>query len=143
MHPPLVHLPLLAGASEKLHNSISHFVQSMRGRSHIFRGQSQYLTKYSETLQADHMLQAAVAMAAATVWGHEFTVNSGSRDDTREAFSFSHVTFKLCVWVLSRFSCVRLFATLWAIAHQAALSMGFCRQECWSGLPCPPPGDSS
>ena len=25
--------------------------------------------------------------------------------------------------------------------HQAPLSMGFCRQECWSGLPCPTPGD--
>ena len=27
------------------------------------------------------------------------------------------------------------------VAHQAPLSMGFSRQECWSGLPCPPPGD--
>ena len=34
---------------------------------------------------------------------------------------------------------VRLFATLWAVAHQAPLSMGFSRQEYWSGLPCPPP----
>ena len=31
--------------------------------------------------------------------------------------------------------------TLWTIAHQAPLSMGFPRQEYWSGLPCPPPGD--
>ena len=31
--------------------------------------------------------------------------------------------------------------TLWAIARQVPLSMGFCRQEYWSGLPCPPPGD--
>ena len=43
--------------------------------------------------------------------------------------------------VLSRFSRVRLFATLWTVAHQAPLSMGFSRQEYWSGLPCPPPGD--
>ena len=28
-----------------------------------------------------------------------------------------------------------------AVAHQALLSMGFSRQEYWSGLPCPPPGD--
>ena len=35
---------------------------------------------------------------------------------------------------------VRLFATPWTIAHQAPLSMGYSRQECWSGLPCPPPG---
>ena len=32
-------------------------------------------------------------------------------------------------------------ATLWTVAHQASLSMGFSRQEYWSGLPCPPPGD--
>ena len=29
----------------------------------------------------------------------------------------------------------------WTVAHQAPLSMGFSRQEYWSGLPCPPPGD--
>ena len=33
------------------------------------------------------------------------------------------------------------FATPWTAAHQARLSMGFSRQEYWSGLPCPPPGD--
>ena len=43
--------------------------------------------------------------------------------------------------MLSRFSCVRLFVTLWTVAHQAPLSMGFSRQEHWSGLPCPPLGD--
>ena len=31
--------------------------------------------------------------------------------------------------------------TLWTVARQAPLSMGFSRQECWSGLSCPPPGD--
>ena len=36
---------------------------------------------------------------------------------------------------------VPLFATLWAVAHQAPLSTGFPRQEYWSGLPFPPPGD--
>ena len=43
--------------------------------------------------------------------------------------------------MLSPFSCVRLFVTLWIIAHQAPLSVGFFRKEYWSGLPCPPPGD--
>ena len=43
--------------------------------------------------------------------------------------------------MLSRFSRVRLFATLWTVARQAPLSMGFSRQEYWSGLPCLPPGD--
>jgi len=42
---------------------------------------------------------------------------------------------------LSCFSRVQLFVTSWTIAHQAPLSIGFSRQENWSGLPCPPPGD--
>ena len=37
-------------------------------------------------------------------------------------------------------SCPTL-ATPWTVAHQAPLSMGFSRQECWSGLPFPSPGD--
>ena len=43
--------------------------------------------------------------------------------------------------VLSHFSCVRLFVTIWTGAHQAPLSMGFSRQEYWSGLPFSPAGD--
>ena len=43
--------------------------------------------------------------------------------------------------ILTCFSRVWLFMTLWTVAHQAPLSMGFPRQEYWSGLPCPPPGD--
>ena len=34
-----------------------------------------------------------------------------------------------------------ILATLWTVAHQAPLSMGFSRQEYWRGLSCPPPGD--
>ena len=40
-------------------------------------------------------------------------------------------------------SCFSLFATPWTAAHQAPLSMVFLRQEYWSGLPHPPPGDLS
>ena len=38
-------------------------------------------------------------------------------------------------------SCVWVFTTLWTVAHQAPLSREFSRQEYWSGLPCPTPGD--
>ena len=47
----------------------------------------------------------------------------------------------LVVVVVQLLSCFRLFVTLWAIAHQAPLSMGFPRQEYWSGLLFPSPGD--
>ena len=43
--------------------------------------------------------------------------------------------------MLSHFRCAPVFAILWTVAHQAPLSMGFSRQEYWSGLPWPPPGD--
>ena len=46
-----------------------------------------------------------------------------------------------CLCACCYFSHVQLFATLWPVAHQAALSMGFSRQEHWSGLPCSPPAD--
>ena len=50
--------------------------------------------------------------------------------------------FHICKFActLSRFSCVQLFVTLWTVARQAPLPIGFSRQY-WSGLPCPPPGD--
>ena len=43
--------------------------------------------------------------------------------------------------MLSRFSLVQPFETLWAVTDQAPLSMGFSRQEYWSGLPFPSPED--
>ena len=49
----------------------------------------------------------------------------------------SEISINVKVKSLSR---VRLFATPWTIAYQAPQSMGFSRQECWSGLPFPSPG---
>ena len=54
-----------------------------------------------------------------------------------DEFLFS---LSLCAYVLSCFSHVQLFVTLWTVAHQGLLSMGFSRQEYRSGLPCFPPG---
>ena len=57
---------------------------------------------------------------------------------------FESHCFEYCACVRacvpSCFSQVRLFVTLWTVAHQALLSVGFSREEYWSGLPCPPPG---
>ena len=47
----------------------------------------------------------------------------------------------MCACMLSHFSRVWLFATLWTVAHQAPLFMRFLKQEYWSGLPFPSPGD--
>ena len=42
---------------------------------------------------------------------------------------------------LKLLNCIQLFVTLWIVSCQAPLSMGFLRQDYWSGLPCPSPGD--
>ena len=47
----------------------------------------------------------------------------------------------VCVCVCELLSHVQLFATPWTVAYQAPLSMVFSRQEYWSGLPFPSPGD--
>ena len=62
---------------------------------------------------------------------------------TKDKYCKIPLTWGLYVRMLSRFSRVRLFGTPWTVAHQTPLSVGFFRQEYWSGLPCPPPGDVS
>ena len=54
---------------------------------------------------------------------------------------FVRAVIGLDACMLSYFSRVQLCATLWTVAHLALLSMEFSRQENWSGLPFPPPGD--
>ena len=50
--------------------------------------------------------------------------------------------YSVYVYMLAQLLQLRLWVTLWTVAHQA-LSVGFSRQEYWSELPCPPPGDLS
>ena len=52
----------------------------------------------------------------------------------------STILYKHPLCVLSHFRHVWFLTTLWTVACQAPPSMGFSRQEYWSGLPCPPPG---
>ena len=47
----------------------------------------------------------------------------------------------VCVRVHESLGCVQFFAIPWTVVHQAPLSVGFFRQEHWSGLPFPSPGD--
>ena len=47
----------------------------------------------------------------------------------------------MCMFAKSLQSCLTLCDSMDYIACQAPLSMGFSKQEYWSGLPCPPPGD--
>ena len=47
----------------------------------------------------------------------------------------------MCACTCAKLLQSSLFANPWIVGHQAPLSMRFSRQEYWSGLPCPPPGD--
>ena len=67
-----------------------------------------------------------------SLWGHK------ESDTTKQASTHTH---HQDLFVLSHCSHVPLFVTLWTAARQAPLSMGFSRQEYWSGLPRPPPED--
>ena len=60
-----------------------------------------------------------------------------SQDRSSEPETFEDA----CARMLSCFSRLQLFKTLWAVARQAPLSIGFSGQEYWNVLPCPPPGD--
>jgi len=60
---------------------------------------------------------------------------------TREAAEAAAQAPQQRVKVKSEVGCVRLFATHWTVTYQAPPSRGFSRQECWSGLPFPSPGD--
>ena len=68
----------------------------------------------------------------------------GWGENEREGIVESNISdmqvYIACVYV-NHFICVQLFVTLCSVAHPAPLSIGFSRQEYWSGLPCPPPGD--
>ena len=75
-----------------------------------------------------------------------FHMKGGQKRQMLSAYSIRPQTvatwyFMVRAWGLSHFSRTRLFVTLWIVARQAPLSMGFSRQEYWGGFPCSPPGD--
>ena len=69
-------------------------------------------------------------LACCDSWGHK-------ESDTTQRLNWT----ELHGWWLKSLSRVQLFATPWTVAHQAPPSMGFSREEYWSGLPFPSPGD--
>ena len=73
---------------------------------------------------------------------HEIAKLDTTEPLSTQIISF-YILFKVCACmaaVLNRFSHLQLFVTLWTVAYEAPLSMGFSRQEYWSGLPFPSQG---
>ena len=63
------------------------------------------------------------------------------KDENKSPIDSALFHIGLCVCVLGCFECVQLSVTLWTVACQSPLSMGFSRQEYWNRLSCPPSGD--
>ena len=75
-----------------------------------------------------------------TSWQHQEAVLCQSLFNTQGHWIIQRRTW---LFVLSSFSHVQLFETLWTVTYQPPLSMGFPRQKYWSGLPYSSPGDLS
>ena len=71
----------------------------------------------------------------------EISISYQTKFDLNLMLPYLIASYLSWVCVLSYFSCVQFFVTLWTVACQAPLSVGFSRQECWSGLPHLPPWD--
>ena len=89
---------------------------------------------------SDHSMRAAVKWVVQTFW-----FSSAYRKDTLTILSIKSIKCaraaclkQMCA---ESFSHVQLSVTPWTVGFQALLSTGFSRQEYWSGLSCPPPGD--
>ena len=96
-------------------------------QGHLGRGVPGQLV-ISATASETKELRVGAHLRKLTIWGEMTSIKEKG-------------TLLMCARVLSPFDRVRLYATLWTVAHQAPLSMGFSRQEHWCRLPCPPPGD--
>ena len=70
---------------------------------------------------------------------HGVTKSRRRLSDWTEDFAYNNClcSRRVCAFLLSHSGYALLFATLWTLACQSPSSMGFSRQECWSGLPCP------
>ena len=75
---------------------------------------------------------------------YDIKANGGDQQDYSGVFNGMSSPWNALFWLseqVKSLSHVRLFATPWTVDYQALQSMGFSRQEYWSGLPFPSPGD--
>ena len=85
--------------------------------------------------------RARYAGAVSDMWRHSKKKDDWNPGRVAHQTRNRHSDLGLLASVLSYFSHVRLFVTLWTVALKAPLSMGFSRKEYWNGLPWPSPGD--
>ena len=97
---------------------------------------------YSPTLTSRHDTGKTIALTRWTIVGKVMSLHFNML--SRLVITFLPRSKRLLIsWLQSPSAVILDFVTLWTVAHQAPLSRGFSRQEYWTGLPCPPPGDLS
>ena len=94
-------------------------------------------SKSARSLCPDHMFREQCTGGG---WKREAQSHGECTEAKREAYCWT-ISTSVHACELSPFSPVWLFATLWTVACRTPLSVGFSRQEYWSGLPCSSPRD--
>ena len=138
---------------------ISWWERQMQGNQYMeIETRGQMMTKYDILLSVPHSLsrhfQAFPIFINSTVlpshlltsdiWHHLLPEKNPIWEKSLHLSSYrslknkDNVSEKQYMYMYT-FSCVQLFASLWTVAYQAPLSLGFPRQEYWSGLPFPSP----
>ena len=108
------------------------------------RNENKQASKQTNKIQVSRRVQ--VTESYKQLWGlsqvflHLNLIQTPNESDCYLDYRFIR-DFEAMSYMLSHFTCVRLFVTPWTVACQATLSMRLSRQEYWNGLPFCPPGD--
>ena len=99
---------------------------------------------FSNTLEYYSATKQNEIVPLAAAWVDQEIIILSQREKDKYKISLTDGIYKfilllLLLLLLSRFSCAQLFATPWTATYQAPPSMGFSRQEYWSGVPLPSP----
>ena len=85
--------------------------------------------------------ESTLCMRWPKYWSFSFTILPSKEIPGLISFRMDWLDLLAVQGTLKSLLQLQFFATLWTVAHQAPLSMGFSRQEYWSASPCPPPVD--
>ena len=85
--------------------------------------------------------QNYVCLTVMPLWRWKCEINKRPGQEIQGFITWEFWDILILACMVNHFSPVQVFETLWTIVHQAPLSKGFSRQEYWSGLSCPPPGN--
>ena len=98
-----------------------------------------YMWRAAQNIPDEMVYCGKIVLRYLFLWlGNHHIQDEGQTTTKADLIVLSKVEWKVKVKLLSH---VRLFAMPWTVAYQVSPSMGFSRQEYWSGLPFPSPGD--